>query len=255
MIVQTEVFKLKIDIVDYQDDEIISECMETCQEVTCTQPLSLVFADDKVSLINLARQKQGGISVDWGTGTMKHRMNYGGGRNSEAVAKAVLGQMKNPIVFDATAGLGRDAFICAYLGGDVHLFERHPCVRILLKDGIRRALQNDVIAELVHNNIHLEEAHTIFEYQGDVLPDTIYMDPMYPERVKSSNVKKEMDTFHYLVGEDLDVSELWDKAMHLSHKRVVMKNPKWAPIQNSKRLSGSVVTKNHRFDIFVPFEK
>ncbi|MGL9773657.1 MAG: class I SAM-dependent methyltransferase [Sodalis sp. (in: enterobacteria)] len=57
----------------------------------------------------------------------------------KAVAKAVgIKGQGLPDVVDATAGLGRDAFVLACLGCRVQMFERHPVMAALLKNGLRR---------------------------------------------------------------------------------------------------------------------
>ena len=247
-----ESFLLEINVVDNYAPDLVEEAMATCANLRSRVPLELLFKDGRASLINKATPNQGGVCVALEDGVMKHRRLFGGGRQSEAVAKAVLGKMDAPLVFDATAGLARDAFICALFGARVHLFERNPCVRILLKDGLRRAQTQVELTELATDRLVLEEEHSIFTYAGKLKPDTVYLDPMYPARTKSALVKKEMATFHFLVGSDLDITHLWQKAMELAQKRVVMKNPKWAPLIEAKGRSGAVETKNHRFDIYVP---
>jgi hypothetical protein len=55
---------------------------------------------------------------------MAHRRKFGGGRG-EAVAKAVgIKGDYLPDVVDATAGLGRDAFVLASVGCRVRMLER-----------------------------------------------------------------------------------------------------------------------------------
>ena len=159
--------------------------------------------------------------------------------------------MNAPVIFDATAGLGRDAFVNAYLGATVHLFERNPVVRLLLKNGLDRASASDP-AGICRERMILEDARSIAAYTGSIVPDTVYLDPMYPERQKSALVKKEMRTFHELIGADEDREELLQSARKLASRRVVMKNPKWAPVLDDRCRVAEVVTKNHRFDIYVP---
>ena len=74
-------------------------------------PLALVLTDKRLELRKLDEPKLGAIAVDFVEGVMAHRRKFGGGRG-EAVAKAV-GIKGNdcPTVIDATAGLGRDAFV------------------------------------------------------------------------------------------------------------------------------------------------
>jgi hypothetical protein len=69
---------------------------------------------------------------------MAHRRKFGGGRG-EAVAKAVgIKGSYLPDVVDATAGLGRDAFVLASVGCRVRMLERNPVVAALLDDGLTR---------------------------------------------------------------------------------------------------------------------
>ena len=182
------------------------------------------------------------MSRDFTGGTMAHRRQFGGGKKSEAVARACFGNMNAPVIFDATAGLGRDAFVNAYLGATVHLFERNPVVRLLLKNGL----------EIYRERMIMENVPDIASYTGPVIPDTVYLDPMYPERQKSALVKKEMRTFHDLIGIDDDRHELLTAARNMASRRVVMKNPKWAEVLDEKGKVAEVVTKNHRFDIYSP---
>jgi 16S rRNA (guanine1516-N2)-methyltransferase len=51
---------------------------------------------------------------------------------SEMIARACqLGE--KPSLIDATAGLGHDSLLMAYLGADVRLIERHPILFVLLE--------------------------------------------------------------------------------------------------------------------------
>lgn len=57
-------------------------------------------------------------------------------KRGEAVAKAVgIKGDYLPDVVDATAGLGRDAFVLASVGCRVRMLERNPVVAALLDDG------------------------------------------------------------------------------------------------------------------------
>ncbi len=70
---------------------------------------------------------------------MAHRRKFGGGRG-EAVAKAVGIKGDYLPDVDATAGLGRDAFVLASVGCRVRMLERNPVVAALLDDGPARAM-------------------------------------------------------------------------------------------------------------------
>jgi hypothetical protein len=56
----------------------------------------------------------------------------------------------NPHIIDATAGLGRDAFLLASLGATVTMIERSADMHALLLDGMARALDaGGVTAEII----------------------------------------------------------------------------------------------------------
>ena len=102
-----------------------------------------------LALRKLDEPKLGDVFVDFVAGAMAHRRKFGGGRG-EAVAKAVgIKGTELPSVIDATAGLGRDAFVLASIGCQVRLVERHPVVYLLLQDGLNRAYQDAEIGEMM----------------------------------------------------------------------------------------------------------
>ena len=72
--------------------------------------------ESHLALRKLDEPKLGDVFVDFVAGAMAHRRKFGGGRG-EAVAKAVgIKGTELPSVIDATAGLGRDAFVLASIG-------------------------------------------------------------------------------------------------------------------------------------------
>lgn len=101
-------------------------------------PMALVMTPQHLELRKRDEPKLGGIFVDFVGGAMAHRRKSGGGRG-EAVAKAVgIKGDYLPDVVDATAGLGRDAFVLASVGCRVRMLERNPVVAALLDDGLTR---------------------------------------------------------------------------------------------------------------------
>ena len=153
-------------------------------------------------------------------------------------------------MLDATAGLGRDAFVLASLGCQVSLMERNPVVAALLENGLERARLNPEVSEIVRH-MSLVHASSIKEMTAIENVDIVYLDPMYPHREKSAAVKKEMRVFQSLVGEDLDSDALLEPALSLARYRVVVKRPNYAlPIANQKP-STSIKMKKNRFDVYV----
>ncbi|WP_192456271.1 16S rRNA (guanine(1516)-N(2))-methyltransferase RsmJ [Musicola keenii] len=215
--------------------------------------LALVLTPERLELRKRDEPRLGAISVDFASGAMAHRRRFGGGRG-EAVAKAV-GIKKDylPDVVDATAGLGRDAFVLASLGCRVRMVERHPVVAALLDDGLQRGYQDAEIGGWLRERLTLLHASSI-DALADITPppDVVYLDPMFPHRQKSALVKKEMRVFQTLVGADDDADALLAPARRLARKRVVVKRPDYAPPLAGLPAQSALETKSHRFDFYLP---
>ncbi|AWK40134.1 16S rRNA (guanine(1516)-N(2))-methyltransferase RsmJ [Photorhabdus laumondii subsp. laumondii] len=213
--------------------------------------MALVLTPQHLELRKRDEPKLGGIYVDFVSGTMAHRRRFGGGRG-EAVAKAI-GIKKDylPTIVDATAGLGRDAFVLASLGCHVRMLERHPVVAALLDDGLQRGYQDEEIGGWLQQRMTLLHASSITAL-ADITPqpDVVYLDPMYPHKQKSALVKKEMRVFQSLVGADEDADSLLSPARVLAKRRVVVKRPDYAEPLAGVAASAAITTKNHRFDIY-----
>jgi len=200
----------------------------------------------------------GRVCVDFVTGPMGFRRRHGGGRG-QAVAKAVgfKGAKTPPRVVDATAGLGRDAFILATLGCPVFAIERHSDIHALCADGLDRAQQDPETAEALGARLQLHHGDALAhlkDYAASPMasfkPDVLYLDPMHPPRRKSALPRLEMRLFRDLVGEDLDQVELLQAALQSGITRVVVKRP-----ANQDPLLPGVVSsipgKTTRFDIYL----
>jgi 16S rRNA (guanine1516-N2)-methyltransferase len=85
---------------------------------------------------------------------------------------------------------------------------------------------------------------------AEEFPDVIYLDPMFPERQKTADVKKEMAAFHSIVGKDEDADALLPLALAHVNYRVVVKRPRKAPFLNSQVPSYQLEGKSSRFDIY-----
>ena len=215
--------------------------------------MALVLTSEHLELRKRDEPKLGGIFVDFVSGAMAHRRKFGGGRG-EAVAKAVgIKGGYLPDVVDATAGLGRDAFVLAALGCRVRMLERHPVVAALLDDGLRRGYEDAEIGGWLRERLTLLHAVSQQAFSNITpAPDVVYLDPMYPHRQKSAMVKKEMRVFQSLVGPDEDADALLEPARRLAKKRIVVKRPDYAPPLAGVETQSAVVTKSHRFDIYPP---
>ncbi len=214
-------------------------------------PYFLLSTDTQLELHKTDEPKTGAIVVDFVSGAVAHRRKFGGGRGQD-IAKAIgLKHGFNPTVLDATAGLGRDAFLLASLGCTVTMMERQLPVAALLDDGLARGQQDADIGQWLSERLTLINESSISGMEKLDNIDVVYLDPMYPHREKSAAVKKEMRVFQTLVGSDPDADDLLDKALALAKYRVVVKRPSYAEPLNGKKPSTSIKMKKNRFDVYV----
>ncbi|MFD2165699.1 class I SAM-dependent methyltransferase [Thalassotalea euphylliae] len=206
--------------------------------------------DQVLELIKRDEPKLTPIKVDFVEGASAHRRKFGGGRGQD-IAKAVgLKHGFCPHVVDATAGLGRDAFVLASLGCQVTLIERNPVVAALLEDGLARGALSTEVADIVER-MTLMHHSSIDEMSRLPEADVVYLDPMYPHKEKSAQIKKEMRVFQTLVGKDDDADQLLAPARLLAKYRVAVKRPTYAEPLADQKPSTVIKMKKNRFDIYV----
>jgi 16S rRNA (guanine1516-N2)-methyltransferase len=191
------------------------------------------------------------ICVDFLHGKSAYRYIHGGGYG-QLIAKAVGVKKNNKLkVLDATAGLGKDAFVLAGLGCYVKLIEKSSIIAALLTEGLNRA--KDLFAA---NNVDMTLIQAdATEYMGqlnfDDWPDVVYLDPMYPHSTKAALAKKELRIIRQIVGDDLDADRLLMSALKIALKRVVVKRPRLAA--NIANIKPNIVFsgKSCRFDVYL----
>ena len=158
---------------------------------------------------------------------------------TEMLARACqLGEQ--PELLDATAGLGHDSLLMAYLGAQVTLVERHPVLFTLLEDSLMQAKQDPFLATTAARIqlVFADSAHYLQQReQAASRLDVVYLDPMFPQRdqnqqkaKKQAQVKKQMQLLHLLLPED-GAMDLGDDLLHWARqvaRRVVVKRPRHA---------------------------
>ncbi|VAV96319.1 16S rRNA (guanine(1516)-N(2))-methyltransferase [hydrothermal vent metagenome] len=184
-------------------------------------------------------------------GAVGHRLRHGGGRG-QALPKAVgMKGGRTPDVVDATAGLGRDAFLLASLGAKITLIERSKTMHDLLRAGLERAAaQGGEFSQIIARMTLLHgDAKDLL---ADLAPQVILIDPMHPPRKNSALVKKEMRLIRDIVGSDEDSVELMEVALKVAQNRVVLKWPQRADsMQGIRAPSHQIIGKSTRYDVFM----
>jgi len=231
----------------------IPRCALPCSEYSHVLLYDTGSVPPRLELRATCKDALGPVYVDFVTGALGFRARSGS-RSKEPLARAVVPKgAARPSVLDATAGLGRDAFILATLGCRVSLVERSPIVAALLRDGLSRALADDATRAIAERmELHVGDAVAVISRLGELeRPDVVYLDPMYPQRNKSALVKKEMRILRTLVGEDMDAPQILTAALGTARKRVVVKRPRLADALPGIAPSHSLVGSTTRFDVYI----
>ncbi len=221
-----------------------------CKDVpdgSCTHVFE--YVDNRLQLKALRKDAPGAVSVDFVEGALAARAKKSSIK-SEAVARAV-GLKKHPglRVLDATAGLGRDSFILAHLGCEVTMLESSPFVAALLRDGLKRAVEQSVP---VAARMSLREIDAVKFMRSQPLGfDVVYLDPMFPPKIKSALVKKEMQLLQEVVSVTCDAQALFDAAFACARHRIVVKRARLSQDLVGMPPSFSYEGKSNRFDVYI----
>jgi len=191
------------------------------------------------------------LVCDFVGGAVGHRFRFGGGRGQALPKACGFTKGLTPSIVDATAGLGRDAFLLASLGADVVLIERSAEVHAILQSGLAKAAAaGPPFAEIVGRMTLV--CGRSQDLLADYAPDVILVDPMHPPRGNSALVKKEMRQLRELVGADPDAPALMEVALATAGKRVVLKWPLRAdPMPGLRACSHQILGKSTRYDVFM----
>lgn len=184
-------------------------------------------------------------------GAVGYRFRSGMFRKHALVRAAGIKGGENPTVVDATAGLGRDAFLLASIGAHVTLLERSPDVHELLRDSMAKASAAgpELAAVVGRMKLIFGDARKLL---AELEADVVLVDPMHPVRKNTALVKKEMRLLKEVVGADSDASELMQAALAARCKRVVLKWPLRAPsLQGLRKPSHTITGRTVRYDVFM----
>ena len=213
-------------------------------------PYILYYQNAGVSILQTEKGAPGPVTASFLGGKTEHRRQFGGGKG-QLIAKAVgLHQGVVPDVLDASAGLGRDAFVLASLGCKLTLVERSPVIVELLTCALEEAKGTELDDIVARMQLISANSSEWLNVQSHPVADVIYLDPMYPHRGKSSLVKKEMRLFQTLVGEDLDDAALLSAALSKARYRVVVKRPRKGLAIEGGAPSYQLMGKSCRYDIY-----
>ncbi len=199
------------------------------------------------------------LRIDFSSPSLRRRAAQTG--KSELLLKAI-GARKNLRVLDCTAGLGVDAYLMAAYGCAVMMLEQSPVLGLMLQGALADA-SFDPDAGSIARRMQLRQANAVdflgsqcFEPRddgGDPVQafDVIYIDPMFPPRSKSAEVKGQMQILQKFVGTTDNVKLLLGKALATGTKRVVIKRPLRGGDIDGYSPSYQQKAKASRFDVYL----
>ena len=173
--------------------------------------------------------------------------------NGEMLIKAakIKGMDHTPIAVDMTAGLGEDAFLLAGAGCKVIMFEQDEVIASLLEDAIKRGKEIVEIKDVM-DRMTLIKGDSIEGVKSlDIIPDIVYLDPMFPQRQKSGLIKKKFQIIHELEKPCSNGSDLLNAAISTKAKKIIVKRPQkgenLVDIKPNYTISGKAI----RYDVYI----
>ncbi len=249
----------RLDSIASQISTTVTPSKDLSAEFIQSLDYLLYLDNDRLELRACKGKKTNAVVVDFLQGKSRHRRLHGGGKGQDLSKAIGLKKIPNANVLDLTAGLGGDAFVLASLGCELILLERNAIVYNLLNNGIERVIKSEdedvknIIARMtLYNKSAIEYLTQLISSDNTVMPDVIYIDPMFPTRKKSAKVKKEMSFFHDIVGNDNDSHHLLDLALKCASKRIVVKRPRLAKTLSELKPQFSITGKSTRYDVYHP---
>ena len=192
------------------------------------------------------------LSPSFFHGELDWRRKHSTGK-SEPVVKAVWGRQETaPSVFDATAGLAKDAFLLASSGCQVQAMEQHPLLFALIEHALAQLpLSSDAHLQKIQQRLHYThgDSAAFLANQSAGFVDVIYLDPMFPPRPGSAKVKKDMQLLQHLTEPGLG-ENLLELSLSKAKQKVIVKRPNYAPPLANKKPSATQPAGLNRFDIY-----
>ncbi len=167
-------------------------------------------------------------------------------RPSNELLNAAIKTKPPLLIFDLTAGLGKDALIMANYGYTVIMVERHPILATILYYALNYKIIPKANLTLIYGDA-LE-----FLINNQVLPDIIYLDPMFNTKNKS-RAKKDMQLVQSLMNNQLDnMTEIFNLAKIVAKKNILVKrDDKEAPLVENVPVSYVKLGKTIRYDVYL----
>lgn len=247
--------------------------------LSSTELLKYKLADNRLELCVSNYNTKPGYQLDLHAFINKEHFNLGlDFVNSKFVYQAQHAKQKNLIkavktktgqnnhILDACAGFARDSFALAAAGFKVTMLEQNPVIAAITSNAIQRGQQANTI-QTINSSLYTkisEICNRLTIIQADAIQlmqeickqqriDSIYLDPMFPNKNSKAKVKKESRFLRLLANAEennLNYLILLRHALDCPVARVILKRPKYAAITSDPKPSGCLHGKTTRYEIF-----
>lgn len=185
------------------------------------------------------------VLIDWNAAVVQRCIQAG---PALPLARALgLHKQRTQRIVDATAGLGRDAFVLASLGAEVTMLERQAEVAQALAAALA---EHPAVADrlrLIHTDARAWLAQ-VPEQRAQ--HDAVYLDPMFVDDGHRAKAKAAMQQLRTLTGGDPDAADLAQAAWDAPIARIVIKRAPRAPALLAPRPTFSLRGSRARFDVY-----
>ena len=196
--------------------------------------------------------QQGSLQIRGDFTRMLPRLRRGNLEREQLVKAARIRNLPTTgTVFDATAGLGEDSLLLAAAGWNVTMCEFDPVIAALLRDSLKRAAEITELCGIAARMKLLEGDSRALLPHLDFTPDLVLLDPMFPERQKSSLVKKKAQLLQKLEKPCDDEAGLLEAAFQANPRKIVVKRPLKGPYLAGRKPDYAISGKTIRYDCYV----
>ncbi len=193
-----------------------------------------------------------GMTIRGDFSQMKKRLNPANLNHEMLVKAAKLKDMSNnPVLVDATAGLGEDSILLAAAGFHVKMFERDCIIAALLQDALDRAAEDAQLISIVERMELVKEDSIAAMNRADFTADVVYLDPMFPARSKSGLIKKKFQLLQQIESPCEEGEILVNAARQLKPKKIVIKRPLKGEYLSAVKPNYSIEGRAIRYDCLI----
>lgn len=224
----------------------------------------LIYQEGVLKLRARTSPPTGPVGVDFLSGKSRHRRLFGN-HKGQLLAQAIGYKKVGLKVFDATLGLGQDAFAMACLGCQVLGMEQSAVLLALVEDAWARAKDQLNPEGGFKGNLKFLKGNSL-EYLTQMAgkekqterPEVVYLDPMFRDLKKKALPPKEMQVLQVVLAtqkqneQSQEEGDLLEQAKSVALRRIVVKRPLRAPALAGQTPHHSLKGKSIRYDIYLP---